>query len=121
MYNFLILIIKKSYLNFSTEFKTFSYSPNHIHSFFKNIPFIKWLIEERGMKKYLNFRKNFNKNNKIKEDQAIIELVRKYGIRKWTIVSQKMEELFMMKGRSGKQCRERFYLFFWKKFKIKII
>lgn len=68
--------------------------------------------------KVLKFSNVINKNNKIKEDQAIIELVRKYGIRKWTIVSQKMEEIFMMKGRSGKQCRERFYLFLWKKFKI---
>jgi len=49
----------------------------------------------------------------LKEDEAIIELVRKYGIRKWTIVSQKMEEMFMMKVRSGKQCRERFKFFFF--------
>jgi hypothetical protein len=43
------------------------------------------------------------------EDKAIRELVEKYGIRKWTVVAQKMEELYMLKGRSGKQCRERWH------------
>jgi len=43
------------------------------------------------------------------EDKAIRELVEKYGIRKWTVVAQKMEETFGLKGRSGKQCRERWH------------
>jgi len=43
------------------------------------------------------------------EDKAIKELVEKYGIRKWTVVSQKMEEIYGLKGRSGKQCRERWH------------
>jgi hypothetical protein len=43
------------------------------------------------------------------EDKAIKELVEKYGIRKWTVVAQKMEELYGLKGRSGKQCRERWH------------
>jgi hypothetical protein len=43
------------------------------------------------------------------EDKAIKELVEKYGIRKWTVVAQKMEELYNLKGRSGKQCRERWH------------
>jgi len=43
------------------------------------------------------------------EDKAIKELVEKYGIRKWTVVAQKMEETFGLKGRSGKQCRERWH------------
>jgi len=44
------------------------------------------------------------------EDKAIRELVEKFGIRKWTVVAQKMEEIYNLKGRSGKQCRERFVL-----------
>ena len=43
------------------------------------------------------------------EDKAIKELVEKYGIRKWTVVAQKMEEIYSLKGRSGKQCRERWH------------
>jgi len=35
--------------------------------------------------------------------------VQKYGIRKWTVVAQKMEELYNLRGRSGKQCRERWH------------
>ena len=33
----------------------------------------------------------------------------KFGIKKWTVVAQKMEEIFELKGRSGKQCRERWH------------
>jgi len=43
------------------------------------------------------------------EDKAIRELVDKYGIRKWTVVAQKMEEVYRLNGRSGKQCRERWH------------
>jgi hypothetical protein len=43
------------------------------------------------------------------EDKAIKELVEKYGIRKWTVVAQKMEEVYRLIGRSGKQCRERWH------------
>jgi len=43
------------------------------------------------------------------EDKAIRELVEKYGIRKWTVVAQKMEEVYRLNGRSGKQCRERWH------------
>ena len=42
------------------------------------------------------------------EDEAIIELVSKYGIRKWTLISKKLQEEYHIYGRSGKQCRERY-------------
>lgn len=32
-----------------------------------------------------------------------------FGIKKWTVVAQKMEELYNLHGRSGKQCRERWH------------
>lgn len=35
------------------------------------------------------------------EDEMIIELVKKYGAKKWSIVASNL------KGRIGKQCRER--------------
>ncbi len=41
------------------------------------------------------------------EDEAIIKLVKKYGIRKWTLISRKLQEEYEIYGRSGKQCRER--------------
>ncbi|EAS07453.2 Myb-like DNA-binding domain protein (macronuclear) [Tetrahymena thermophila SB210] len=43
------------------------------------------------------------------EDKAIRDLVNTFGIKKWTIVAQKMEELYNLSGRSGKQCRERWH------------
>ena len=41
------------------------------------------------------------------EDDAIMGLVQKYGIRKWTLISRKLQEEYQIYGRSGKQCRER--------------
>lgn len=43
----------------------------------------------------------------IEEDQAITSLVEQHGIRKWTLISKKLQEKFHIYGRSGKQCRER--------------
>ncbi|CAK90826.1 unnamed protein product (macronuclear) [Paramecium tetraurelia] len=44
-----------------------------------------------------------------KEDIAILQLVKQYGIKKWTIVAEKMKEVYGLFGRSGKQCRERYH------------
>jgi len=41
------------------------------------------------------------------EDEAITYLVRHYGIRKWTLISKKLQDKYHIRGRSGKQCRER--------------
>lgn len=43
------------------------------------------------------------------EDQAITKLVNKYGIKKWSLISEKMETECGLKPRSGKQCRERWH------------
>ena len=43
------------------------------------------------------------------EDEAITQLVRQYGIRKWTLISKKLQERYGIHGRSGKQCRERWH------------
>ncbi|XP_073140577.1 uncharacterized protein [Henckelia pumila] len=39
----------------------------------------------------------------IEEDKLLIQLVEKYGVRKWSQIAQ------MLKGRIGKQCRERWH------------
>ncbi|CAD8050116.1 unnamed protein product [Paramecium primaurelia] len=44
-----------------------------------------------------------------KEDMVILQLVKQYGIKKWTIVAEKMKEVYGLLGRSGKQCRERYH------------
>jgi hypothetical protein len=44
-----------------------------------------------------------------KEDEAIIELVNKYGISNWTIIANEMGNMFKSKHRNGKQCRERWH------------
>jgi len=36
-------------------------------------------------------------------------LVERYGVKRWTLIAQKMEEKYRLYGRSGKQCRERWY------------
>ncbi len=43
------------------------------------------------------------------EDEAITQLVKHYGIRKWTLISKKLQERYGIHGRSGKQCRERYF------------
>ncbi|EGR30440.1 myb protein, putative, partial [Ichthyophthirius multifiliis] len=43
------------------------------------------------------------------EDKVIKELVALYGVKKWTVIAQKMEQIYSLKGRSGKQCRERWH------------
>ena len=44
-----------------------------------------------------------------KEDEAIIELVNKYGTSNWTIIANEMALLYKSKHRNGKQCRERWH------------
>ena len=44
-----------------------------------------------------------------KEDEAIIELVKKYGTSNWTIIANEMALLYKSKHRNGKQCRERWH------------
>ena len=80
--------------------------------------------ETTPKKKLLNLSESYtNKNNqnftfKIikrrapwnkKEDEAIIELVNKYGISNWTIIANEMANMFKSKHRNGKQCRERWH------------
>lgn len=46
----------------------------------------------------------------VEEDQKMIELVQQYGAKKWSFIASQL------KGRVGKQCRERydrFHLFFF--------
>ena len=72
----------------------------------------------------LNFSESYtNKNNQnftfkiIKrrapwsknEDDAIIELVNKYGTSNWTIIANEMANIYNSKHRNGKQCRERWH------------
>jgi len=43
------------------------------------------------------------------EDTAIRALVTQIGIRKWSLIAEKMSTDYGLKGRSGKQCRERWH------------
>jgi hypothetical protein len=43
------------------------------------------------------------------EDQAIKELVNTHGTRQWSKIAELLEAEFLVKGRSGKQCRERWH------------
>ena len=40
------------------------------------------------------------------EDKAISELVKKYGPTRWSLIAKKLEEVYNIQGRTGKQCRE---------------
>lgn len=44
-----------------------------------------------------------------KEDQAIIDLVNKFGTGNWTLIANEMASSYGFKSRSGKQCRERWH------------
>ncbi|PSN37597.1 Myb protein [Blattella germanica] len=50
-------------------------------------------------------RKSINKGrwSKEEEDEKVVELVRRYGPKKWTLIARHL------KGRIGKQCRERWH------------
>ena len=41
------------------------------------------------------------------EDNCIKELVQLYGDKHWSIIAQKLKDQYRIKGRTGKQCRER--------------
>ena len=43
------------------------------------------------------------------EDNAVKELVKKYGTKNWTLISKKVSKQFKHCNRSGKQCRERWH------------
>jgi len=43
----------------------------------------------------------------LQEDDAIVQLVKEYGTKKWTFVANKLEDKFKIRTRTGKQCRER--------------
>ena len=71
---------------------------------------------------YINQNENFPRNQNFtfkivkrrapwnkKEDEAIIELVNKYGTSNWTIIANEMALLYKSKHRNGKQCRERWH------------
>ncbi|CAG9330768.1 unnamed protein product [Blepharisma stoltei] len=44
-----------------------------------------------------------------KEDDAIQRLVHENGTKQWTVISEKLNQLFSFPGRTGKQCRERWH------------
>ena len=43
------------------------------------------------------------------EDNAIREMVKKYGTKSWAQISEKLSKECGIGGRSGKQCRERWH------------
>jgi hypothetical protein len=43
------------------------------------------------------------------EDQAIEYLVAKYGVKSWASIAEKIDTFHNIKGRTGKQCRERWH------------
>lgn len=43
-----------------------------------------------------------------REDEAIVNLTERYGVKKWTLIAKKLQDEYQIHGRSGKQCRERY-------------
>ena len=43
------------------------------------------------------------------EDNAILNIVEQVGDKNWRLVAQEMEDQYKLKGRTGKQCRERWH------------
>ena len=65
----------------------------------------KLKVGRRKRNRYSTFtRKLWNDE----EDDAILNLVKTYGVRRWTLISKKLQEGYHIHGRSGKQCRERY-------------
>ncbi|CDW79741.1 myb-like dna-binding domain containing protein [Stylonychia lemnae] len=59
--------------------------------------------ENSGLNQYFQYIKF------LKEDEAIEQLVDKYGTKRWTFIAQKLKDEFSIGGRTGKQCRERWH------------
>ncbi|XP_016469577.1 transcription factor MYB98-like [Nicotiana tabacum] len=64
-------------------------------------------LSSSSMRKLGRGRKKYSKSAKgqwtIEEDRLLIQLVEKFGVRKWSQIAQ------TLKGRIGKQCRERWH------------
>ncbi len=43
------------------------------------------------------------------EDDAIRQLVEKYGTKTWSVIAEAIVKEFAIDGRTGKQCRERWH------------
>lgn len=43
------------------------------------------------------------------EDDAIRELVAKYGTKTWSVIAEQIVKEYNIEGRTGKQCRERWH------------
>lgn len=43
------------------------------------------------------------------EDEAIRQMVLKYGTKSWALIAESLTKEFSIAGRSGKQCRERWH------------
>ncbi|CAG9326108.1 unnamed protein product [Blepharisma stoltei] len=54
--------------------------------------------------------RNYSRNTWTKEaDEAIVNLVNELGVKRWTKIARSLEENYGIKGRTGKQCRERWF------------
>lgn len=45
----------------------------------------------------------------MEEDEAIRQMVAKYGTKSWALIAENLSQEFSIAGRSGKQCRERWH------------
>eukprot|EP00826_Nyctotherus_ovalis_P066095 TRINITY_DN9746_c0_g1_i8.p1 TRINITY_DN9746_c0_g1~~TRINITY_DN9746_c0_g1_i8.p1 ORF type:complete len:342 (+),score=86.48 TRINITY_DN9746_c0_g1_i8:100-1125(+) len=43
------------------------------------------------------------------EDEAVEKLVQKYGVKKWSLIAEMLDVVYRIRGRNGKQCRERWH------------
>jgi hypothetical protein len=59
--------------------------------------------------KYKKERRFTRRHWSQEEDNAIMKLIKQYGIKKWSLIARNLEADFGIAGRSGKQCRERWH------------
>lgn len=52
---------------------------------------------------YVGYLECFQRLVRLQEDETVVQLVGKYGPKKWTVIARHL------KGRIGKQCRERWH------------
>eukprot|EP00826_Nyctotherus_ovalis_P044228 TRINITY_DN4765_c0_g1_i4.p1 TRINITY_DN4765_c0_g1~~TRINITY_DN4765_c0_g1_i4.p1 ORF type:complete len:236 (+),score=29.90 TRINITY_DN4765_c0_g1_i4:179-886(+) len=72
-----------------------------------NLDFLDKLPKPKGRckRKIIKSKKSWSKE----EDEAIKQLVKKYGVKKWSLIAEMLDALYGLKGRNGKQCRERWH------------
>jgi hypothetical protein len=62
-------------------------------------------MDKRGLNSIIMLKIDINFNVTLQEDDMVMDLVARFGVKSWSYIARQL------KGRLGKQCRERYKLY----------